>query len=338
MELQTIQADLNHSYAVGDIDLQTFAVGWVLLAYGCRPTQIAGMKESDLIVGIEKNGSKFYALKIPRAKQQGKMFRTTFKTRHCGKQLGALLETLIGYNSRFKIDTSIAADNWPLFIRTAWGRPIRGDLAGYEYHCPSNVLTQKIAQTLGKITRLKANPKRFRITMAQQAVDDGKDKYTLAELLDHSDTQNVGIYFEASKKMVEHLDRHLAMDLAPIAQAFSGVLIMSEAEALRGNDSSSRIYDKTLRNNVDRPLGSCGQMSFCDLLAPVACYICRHFQPWVDAPHEVYMQALIDDRDRMIAQGYSPKIYKIKDRTILAIAEVIQLCEAAKNTETKEAT
>lgn len=32
----------------------------------------------------------------------------------------------------------------------------------------------------------------------------------------------------------------------------------------------------------------------------------------------------------MIAEGYSPKIYKIKNRTILAVAEVIQLCAAEK--------
>jgi hypothetical protein len=30
----------------------------------------------------------------------------------------------------------------------------------------------------------------------------------------------------------------------------------------------------------------------------------------------------------MIAEGYSPKIYNIKNRTILAVAEVLQLCAA----------
>ena len=39
---------------------------------------------------------------------------------------------------------------------------------------------------------------------------------------------------------------------------------------------------------------------------------------------------LIEDRDRMITEGYSPKIYNIKNRTILAAAEVIQLCAAER--------
>jgi hypothetical protein len=192
----------------------------------------------------------------------------------------------------------------------------------------SQLVGRKLRDTLSRLTGLKTNAKRFRITLAQRAVDDGKDKYTVAELLDHSDTQNVGVYFEASPAMVERLDRFMAMELAPLAQAFAGVLVLSEADARRGNDLKSRIYDKTLRDNVDRPLGTCGQLSFCGLHVPFACYTCRHFQPWIDAPHEEFLLALIEDRDRMVAESYSPKIYNIKNRTILAVAEVIQLCAA----------
>lgn len=322
-ELLSIQSALNNAYTDGDIDLPTYAMAWLFLAYGARPIQIAALKEKDLVVSTDANGARFYALRIPRAKTQGGRTRDTFKIRYCSKQVGRLLELLIETNRTLKAAPEIADGEWPLFICDS-----KGDLPCLLHHMSSYQVGRQLKKALGRITGLKANAKRFRITLAQRAVDDGKDKYTVAELLDHSDTQNVDVYFEASPAMVERLDRHLAMELAPLAQAFAGVLVLSEADARRGDDPRSRIYDKSLRNNVHRPLGTCGQLSFCGLHAPFACYTCRHFQPWLDAPHDEFMLALIEDRDRMIAEGYSPKIYNIKNRTILAVAEVIQLCAA----------
>lgn len=332
-ELLSIQSALNDAYANGDIDLSTYAMAWLFLAYGARPIQIAALKEKDLVVSIDDNGHRFYALQIPRAKRHGGRTRDSFKTRYCSKQLGQLLELLIEDNRSSKTHVRVAENEWPLFISDS-----EGDLPALLYHMPSQHIGRQLRNTLGRITGLKTNPKRFRITLAQRAADDGKDQYTVAELLDHSDTQNVKVYFEASPATVERLDRHLAMELAPLAQAFAGILVSSEAEAHRGNDPSSRIYDKTLQNNVDRPLGTCGQMSFCGLNAPFACYTCRHFQPWLDAPHEDFLRALIDDRDRMVDDGYSPKIYNIKNRTILAVAEVVQLCAAESEMTTKGVT
>ncbi|RWL85676.1 MAG: site-specific integrase [Mesorhizobium sp.] len=322
-ELLSIQSAVNEAYARGDLDLPTYAMAWLFLAYGARPIQIAALKEKDLVVCADANGTRFYALRMPRAKQHGEGTRDSFKTRYCSKQIGQLLELLIKENRALKADSRIADGEWPLFIANA-----EGNLPRLQYHMSSHAVGRQLRTKLGRITGLKANAKRFRITLAQRAVDDGKDKYTVAELLDHSDTQNVEVYFEAGPAMVERLDRHLAMELAPLAQAFAGVLVLSEADARRGDDPRSRIYDKTLRNNVDRPLGTCGQMSFCGLHAPFACYTCRHFQPWLDAPHEEFLLALIEDRDRMVAESYSPKIYNIKNRTILAVAEVVQLCAA----------
>lgn len=323
-ELLSIQSGLNDAYAAGRVGLPTYAMGWLFIAYGARPIQIAALKEKDLIISKDAAGARYYALQVPRAKQHGQKIRSSFKLRYCSKQLGRLLEKLTVYNRGLNLDPDIPVGELPLFVSRT-----KGDLPGLSFHMHSQELSIHLCDALSQITGLKSNAKRFRVTLAQRAVDDGKDKYTVAEMLDHSDTQNVVVYFEASPAMVKRLDRHLAMELAPTAQAFAGVLVSSEAEARGAGDPMRRIYDKTLRNNVDRPLGTCGQMSFCGLNAPFACYTCRHFQPWVLAPHEEFLAALIEDRDRMVDEGYSPKIYNIKNRTILAIAEVIQLCTVA---------
>lgn len=323
-ELLAIQSALNDAYACGEIDLYHFAMTWLFLGYGPRPIQIAALKESDLIVS-EGNQSSLYALRVPRAKQRGENIRGSFKTRYCSKQIGQLLEEVIGQNRRRREQLGLEGENWPMFMSKSEGK-----LPDLKYHISSLAIGKMVNHVTGRITGLKTNAKRFRITLAQRAVDDGKDKYTVAELLDHSDTQNVGVYYEASPSMVQRLDRHLAMEMAPLAQAFAGVVVKMEAEARRGGDQSSRIYDRSLPDNVADPLGTCGQMSFCGLAVPFACYTCRHFQPWLDGPHEEFMAALIDDRERMVEEDYSPKIYAIRDRTILAVAEVIQLCAAER--------
>nr|WP_276574128.1 site-specific integrase [Ensifer sp. IC4062] len=321
-ELLAIQSALNDAYAQGDIDLTEFAITWLFLAYGPRPIQIAAMKEKDLIVS-ENDEGRLYALRMPRAKQRGERARDSFKIRYCGKQVGTLLEQVVKDNQRRRRELGFSED-CPMFIA---GK--EGQLPNLRFHMTSDEVGRVVNNTIGHLTGLKTNARRFRITLAQRAVDDGKDKHTVAELLDHSDTQNVEVYYEASPAMVLRLDRHLAMEMAPLAHAFAGVVVSTEQDALRGDDRSSRIFDRSL-NNVAEALGTCGQMSFCGLAAPFACYTCRHFQPWIDGPHEEFMAALIADRDRMEAEGYSSKIYTIRDRTILAAAEVIQLCAAEK--------
>ena len=322
LELLAIQSALNNAYAKGEIGLYPYALAWLLLGYGSRPSQIALLKEQDLVVS-ESDGQKRYALMVPRAKRRGVPLRSSLKMRYCSKQIGLLLEQVIQHNSRRRDELVLADGDWPMFMAAKVG-----ELPGFEYHMASADIGRMLIDVLGKLTGLKTNSKRFRITLAQRAVDDGKDKFTVAEMLDHSDTQSVEVYFEASPAMVLRLDRHLAMELAPLAQAFSGVLVATEDEARRGEDRSSRIYDRSLADNVNDPLGTCGQMSFCGLLAPVACYTCRNFQPWLNGPHEQFMAALIADRERMKEAGIPAKAYANRDRTILAIAEVIQLCAA----------
>jgi len=322
LELLAIQSALNNAYAKGDIELYPYAMAWLLLGYGSRPTQIALLKEQDLVVS-ENEGQKLYALMIPRAKRPGMPLRSSLKMRYCSKQIGLLLEQVIEHNSKLRDELGLAGGDWPMFMA-----PKVGGLPSFEHHMSASEIGTLLIKALGRLTGLKTNSKRFRITLAQRAVDDGKDKFTVAEILDHSDTQSVEVYYEASPALVLRLDRHLAMELAPLAQAFSGVLVATEAEARRGEDRSSRIYDRSLADNVNDPLGTCGQMSFCGLLAPVACYTCRNFQPWLNGPHEQLMAALLANRERMEKAGIPAQAYANRDRTILAIAEVIQLCAA----------
>ena len=264
-EQLAIQSALNNAYAAGEIDLPTYALGWLFRAYGQRPIQVAALKEKDLVVDADKTGTRFYTLLVPSAKRRGQGIREVLKPRYCSKQVGQLLELLIEQNQPLKTDPSVADGEWPIFISDQ-----EGELPGLSFHMPAQHIGRR-ARALEPVTGIKMNSRRFRTTLAQWAVDDGKDPYTVAELLDHSDTQNVKVYYEAGPAMVQRLDRHLAMEMVPLAQAFAGVLVLSEADVPGGGGPMSRIYDKTLSDNVNKPLGTCGQLSFYGLAAPFAC-------------------------------------------------------------------
>jgi hypothetical protein len=149
----------------------------------------------------------------------------------------------------------------------------------------------------------------------------------ISEALDHTTNVVAGSYVKNTPEIVDRLDASLAMQLAPLAQAFAGVIIQSEDDAIRAGDPSSRV------SNENGNLGSCGSYGFCSALAPVACYTCNNFQPWVDAPHEQVLETLLKQRERQIKITGDKTIAAVNDRVILAVTEVVQKCAKMKSKE-----
>ncbi|GGD91091.1 hypothetical protein GCM10011515_08460 [Tsuneonella deserti] len=113
----------------------------------------------------------------------------------------------------------------------------------------------------------------------------------------------------------------------PHAQAFLGKIVRGPHEAERGGDPNSVIAHKSKTMESLRKVGTCGEHSFCDLYAPIACYTCRMFQPWLEADHRSVLDGLLDTRDERLREGSDPKWTKVNDRTIAAVKEVIAICD-----------
>jgi hypothetical protein len=113
-----------------------------------------------------------------------------------------------------------------------------------------------------------------------------------------------------------------------MAQAFMGVLVAGEAQAVRGGTRASRIFGP--RQARDEALGTCGSHSFCGLAAPRACYTCCLFQPWVDGPHAAILDTLLAQREERRSRGLDGRLITMGDNTILAVADVVQRCADAK--------
>lgn len=336
IELEQIQYALNAAFASGEIEEDVYLLTWLFMALGQRSAQYAALKVCD-VVADNVQGEIHYSLKVPRVKQRNADPRLQLKERPLVSQVGQpLFEYASRVRERFRGLLRDPAQA-PLFpMSEAPAERVRQWTSGYEYHRTGSAVSQLLSGALARLKvrsersgePLHISPLRFRRTFGTRAAQEGHGELVIAELLDHSDTQNVGVYVAAVPEIAERIDRAIAMHLAPLAQAFKGMLIRDESEATRGTDVASRILDPRIDRSM-KPMGSCGQHSFCDFNAPIACYTCHHFQPWVDGPHEAVLEHLLAQRDQLLRTS-DARMAAVNDTTILAVTQVIQLCQEAQ--------
>lgn len=328
IELSQINDRLEDRYADQLVSLEQYVLAKLFISLGQRSVQYASLKLVDLVVSDLPGGDREYLLKIPRAKQRGPS-RTQFKDRLLIESVGAhLAEHCQSVRERFS-NYLPDVSQMPIFPASA---SRRNEPPGFRHHRTSDSLAITLEETIeglgitsertGKYLHVTA--RRFRRTTGTRAAAEGHGALVIAELLDHSNTHNVDVYINARPEIVERIDRAIALQLAPLAQAFAGVIVERETDAVRGSDPGSRILDPGIAP-MERPMGTCGQHGFCGLLAPIACYTCRNFQPWLEGPHESVLAYLLAERERL-AKESDLRIASISDRTILAVAQVVLKC------------
>jgi integrase len=344
VEMNGLVDAMLQAYMSSQLSLEEYALSIVLVYTGRRPIQITSLKIKDL--GIRKAENIYdYWINFPRAKQRFSKWRSEFNQYPVTEDVWNLLDahakkviTQVEAVVGFTIDEDLKG-KLPLFpdyrvVKSSKSKQQLADiLVTDEPHISRDYCNEVMTKLEEKLNvysertgeRLNLATRRFRYTLGSNIAREGKGELIIAEALDHSDTQNVGVYVKNLPDVVERIDKAVAFQLAPLAQAFQGVLIASESDATRGEDPCSRIGN----GNVN--VGSCGSYSFCNAMAPVACYTCKHFQPWVDAPHEVILDQLLEKRDAVLRNTKDKKIASANDRLILAVSQVIQKCSTKKS-------
>lgn len=333
IEQAGIQDALNEAYGARSIGEEAFLLAWLFIALGARPVQIAAMKVCDVSLTVAPDGSETYLIQVPRAKQRNASPRDELKARPLVSQIG---RPLYAYAQKVKARFSgrlSDAEQSPLFpVEPAY--EACSDVSGWaRFHRNASGLRATLKVGLDKLNvmsertgeALNITPIRFRRTFGTNAAQEGHGVLVIAELLDHSGTESAGVYVAATPELAGRIEKAIALHMAPLAQAFKGRLIKDESEATRGSDPSSRIVDLRIDQSA-KPMGSCGQFSFCGFAAPIACYTCKTFEPWLDGPHEAVLNHLLAERERIA----DSRIAAVNDRTLLAVAQVVQMCREIK--------
>ena len=344
-ELQAFNEGAVTAFERNLITLDEFTISLVTSNTGRRPIQISHLRVIDVLYGTNKRGEPFYLLNVPRAKH-GEGFRTQFKHFAVTQELWAILSAQVK-NAISIVEDSLGVklnehdcQEVPLFPDYRRMEQVdslfefKALLTSDKLHITSAKVTETLKFVVGASEirsestgeDLFINARRFRYTTGTRAAREGFGELVIAELLDHSDTQNSGVYIKNIPEHVQRLDEAVGFQLAPYAQAFAGVLVDSEKDAERGDDFSSRI-----RTEEGSNIGTCGEHGFCGANVPIPCYTCIHFQPWLDGPHKEVYQDLIKERERVKDITGDIEIAAILDRSIVAVADVIIRCEKRRS-------
>lgn len=337
-ELQQIVSALNNAYASSLIEEQYFFLTWLAILTGQRISQYCALKVKDLVRHVDEFGDISYELSIPKAKQRGEVIRDSFLVRGLVIQFGeALWNYAQGVKAMFYLDGEA-----PLFSSDVKHRPGYQIGTGFECHWNSTELAAYFSAAVSAIAPVSPRTMepmglavgRFRDTLGTRAAQEGFGELVIAEILGHSDTQNIKAYVAVIPEITSRLDKLLGGDLAPIANAFMGRVLPKHEDATRADDPSSTIKDY---RHSKEGFGSCGSKYDCKFRAPIACYTCFSFEAWLDGPHEKLLEHLEKERERLFVTS-GPRVAAVNDLTIAAMRSVIRECNRMKSEMSKETT
>ncbi len=282
------------------------------LELGHNPSATARLKNSDLI-RYEAAMLIRYHLDVPRVKKRTAHRET--KRRPISNKLGVLLESL---------QTGSSGD--PLIH---WLPRISPDSS-------ITCALRRFARSAGLVSPrtlkpLVANARRFRFSIATHMAEEGASLFHIAEILDHTDTQNVRVYVETVSSIADPVAKATDAALAPLVRRFQGKIVDS---------SDTRVFDG-LPNQVIPAVaphlgivhlnvggvGMCGRDArkdgLCRLLPPVSCYLCPSFVAVRDGPH----QEMLDSIETFLRESEATTDRRIQmqlDEVRVAIQQVIR--------------
>ena len=346
LEIAALLDWANMAVARRTLAFEDYAYVLALAMTARRAAQIAALRGKDLIPDTSR-GVQQYRLNCPRAKQRGGGFRQRFRSLAILEDLFLVLqqqhrhaviavEEVVGT----RLEADLAAEI-PIFINhhaikgLTEVAQVKEGLFGStpdRLHSTTGALSNSLqrcarastarSERTGEFIRLSAT--RFRYTRGTKLRREGFGPFVIAELLDHSDIQNVRVYTDNTAQEAVVINELVGARLAPFAQACLGRLVNSERDAIRGDDPSSRVP-----NDRQHAVGTCGNYGFC-ASGYRACYTCHHFQPWLDGPHEEVLADLYGEKERALAAGCADVVVNANDQLILAVEHCIVLCRDAR--------
>jgi integrase len=179
-------------------------------------------------------------------------------------------------------------------------------------------------------TLLKMTPRRFRTSLATYMAAQGASKFHIAEILDHTDLQNVEVYTQTVSSIADQVAIATDPIVQPLVQRFLGKIVDETAEPMDQETPYQQI--PVLTPHLPLPMlsvggiGSCGRSvqkdGLCQLLPPLSCYLCPSFVAFRSGPHQEMLDALLNFRQ--FGEGMvDGRIKRQLDDVCTAIAEVL---------------
>jgi integrase len=337
IERQDFIEALIQAYDSGNLPLSHLALGLLLCHAGRRPAQIVALCIKDL---LPHNGEHYF-LRVPRAKQQGMPIGSEYKEFALSREVWIVLRAQcddvirrVSDRLPFAVPPDLL-NELPMWPRYEWLQGIGSlaqllsEIAAHSPEHNEDSIRSKVKRIERSLNLMSARiggpmplyPYRFRYTLGVAAARAGCSEFEIAELLDHLTVDNMDAYTTSVPEHAQMLQAALSADMKVYADAFLGRVVEQESDAVRGDDPRSRV---TMKGSG---MGTCGSYGYCGADAPIPCYTCRQFQPWVDGPHMEVLEMLLARRKTYHENTSDENTTSALDRTIVAVNEVIGLCQ-----------
>lgn len=314
---------------------------WLALVYGRNPANFCQLRHLDF--HSVEDDEEIWALDIPRIKKRSKA-RSLHKSEFVSSSLGKVIHDQIAAACtimRVGVEGPPYERNLPLFPRhEPRTHQVGTAMAEWAWHSSSIEFTQLLRDAVKRYNvisprtneLLHISTRRLRYTFATNRVREGISAHDLAEALDHTDLQNVRVYFDARSTVVERLDAAAAKEIAPKLKLFEGELVKSATANAPGKSGKRiRIIPELIsQDHHIRDLGECGKKEFCNLFPPYSCYPCSRFRPFDDSleEHQAVFDFLVERRERLRSDPLEQSRIAVQlDEVIYACAEVILMIE-----------
>jgi hypothetical protein len=216
--------------------------------------------------------------------------------------------------------------------------PRRGKVAtadGIEGHVNRHDLYHAFVRTfddLGVVSpltgkRMVVNPRRERHTVLTGLAMNGCTAEEIAANAGHENPTSCQPYVDASIDHFQRMESLVGEAFIPVADRFLGKVVRGEADR-----EAARSPDAVLRDRTLEPVGSC-EVGGCGAVdagvAPVACYTCRKFRAWADAPHADLLDRLLTEQAELVEGGH-PEVAETRTATIVAIGDLLEAIRLRK--------
>ena len=295
---------------------QDRAIVMLHLELGHNPSASARLHNRDLIRHETKSGV-VWQLDVPRVKKR--IPRRETKRRPISNALGGLLKSM-----------QKGGPDGPLLH---W-------LPAPSPEAAINEAMRRFAQAADLISprtqlRMRMNARRFRFSIATHMAEEGASLFHFAEVLDHSDTQNVRVYVETASSIADPVARATDDALAPLVRRFQGKIVDSGEAAIVAGLTNGRIPAAAPHLGIPHldvgGIGLCGRDAdrdgLCQLLPPLSCYLCPSFAALRAGPHPQMLESI----DRFLQQHEHRSDRRILvqlDQVRTAIRQVIEGIDA----------
>ncbi|MGO2162088.1 MAG: tyrosine-type recombinase/integrase [Vibrio toranzoniae] len=276
---------------------------------GARDVQVRNLKVKHFHIK-----DKEYLLDIPRAKQRGRSDRKLFKRRIITTRLGRQIEHLIERMNSYGLGD---ISDYPLLCTLSSRKNVyitKKKLSTGVFHSRMSAIQSKLS--LG----FTINNRRLRKTFCSTLVSQGTSLKVIADLMDHSDLQQLEVYYRQTYRVSKKINEILIREFGYVLDVFHGRIIKEGEETLKGQD----IFVKTKPRSLYK-IGSCGSNNLCTLSPPLSCYGCPSVELFEDAEHGEVLESLTEEAKHIFGEQHMAKL--LEHGSFLAISSVINKIE-----------